>query len=160
ANLGGDHVGLLGVCEEEELIELVRGDVADDAAEIFSVPEPCRARARSDPMRAEADGLDDFADRPGFDQFAGFDGGRVLETLAIHARRHAFRLAMYAPRFGQLRKRSRARLVGHKILAMPHDADAERRAFIRYRGAYDQMNGFVFENLVLAPRLFGLRELF
>src|SRR5262249_17450497 len=69
ADLRGDYFGLRGVGEEEKLIELVRSDVADNAAEIFSVPEPGRARARSDAMRAEADGLYDFADRAGFDQF-------------------------------------------------------------------------------------------
>src|SRR5262245_62138264 len=67
ADLRRDHFGLRGIREEEKLIELVRRDVADYAAEILLVPEPRRTRARVDAMRAETDGLDDFADGSGFD---------------------------------------------------------------------------------------------
>src|SRR5687768_108711 len=58
ADLSGHYFGARGIGEEEKLIELVRGDVADNAAEIFSIPEPGRARIWVDAMRPQADGLD------------------------------------------------------------------------------------------------------
>src|SRR5262245_48679933 len=140
ADLRRDHFGPRGVGEEEELIELVRRDVADDAAEILPVPEPRRARLRIDAMRAEADSLDDFADSAGFDQLAGFDGGGILESLAVHNRIDALRLPLYVSGLGQLRERGGAWLVDHEVLAAPHHANAERRAIIRDRGADDQVN--------------------
>ena len=83
ADLRRDHFGLRRIGEEEKLIELVRRDVANDAAEILPVPEPGRSRLRIDAMRTEADGLDDFADGPGLDQFARLDGADSQRSLYI-----------------------------------------------------------------------------
>src|SRR6185369_16636560 len=99
ANLRCDYFRLRGVCEEKKLIELVRGDVANDPAEILPVPEPGWARARVDAMRAEANGLNDFAYGAGFDEVAGFNGSRVFEALAVKNRIDAFCLRLNAPHF-------------------------------------------------------------
>ncbi len=54
-----------------------------------------------------------------------------------------------APNLGKLFERGNARLIGHEVFAVTHDLDPQRRPFIRYRSADDELNGLVFEYLLL-----------
>ena len=139
AGLRRDHLRLRRSGEEQELIELVRADVADDAAVALAIEEPRRTRLRVHAMRPEPDGLDDAADRAGVDQLAGLDGRPVLVALAVEDRVDAPGLGLDAAHLGQLLERRHARLVGHEVLAVAHDLDAERRALVRDRRAHDEL---------------------
>src|SRR5574341_831797 len=87
------------------------------------------------------------------------ESGRI-QPLAVHNRVDAMRLFLRAANGGKLFERGDARLVYHEIFAVTHNGDAQRRAFVRDRGAHDQLNGAVFENLLFTARELRLRKLF
>ena len=96
ADLRRHDVGAGRAGEVQELIGLVRCDVAEDAAELRLVEEPRRPRLHVDAVRAEADGLDDLADRAGLDELRGLDRRAILEALAVHDRVDAAGLGLDA----------------------------------------------------------------
>src|SRR3569833_241318 len=77
---------------EQELVDLVRADIAKDAAILDIFPEPARARdaaaivagALDDLMRRDVDRLDDLADGAGLDQLPGINRGLHFQPLGIH----------------------------------------------------------------------------
>ena len=102
-------------------------------------------------MRAEADRLDDGADRAGLHQIAGLHRGPVLVPLAVHHREDPLRLGLDLARLGELRQRRHRRLVREEVLAGLHHADAEGRALAGDRGAGHEGDPLVVEDLLLAP---------
>ena len=149
ADLRRDDLGARRAGEVQELVGLVRRDVAEDAA----VPRASKNHAgrvlEVHAVRPEPDGLHDAADRARLDQLAGLDRGAVLEPLAVHDRVDAARLRLHPAHLGELLERGDARLVGHVVLAVLHHADAERRALVRDGGAEHELDGAVLEDLVL-----------
>ena len=158
AHLRGHDLGSGRAGEEEELVELVRGDVAEDAAVALLLEEPGGPGLRVHPVRPEADGLDDLADGAGLHQLARLHRGPVLEPLAVDDRVDAARLRLHPPHLGQLLERRHAGLVDHEVLAVAHDLDAERRALVRDRGAGHELDRGVLEDLALAARELRLRK--
>ena len=69
-------------------------------------------------------------------------------------------LFLRAPDLGELLERDNAGLVCHEVLAVTHDAYPERCALDGYRCTYDQLDGFVFEYLLLTPCCLSLRKRF
>ena len=64
ADLGRDDVRRRRAGEKQELVELVRADVAEDAAvTLAGSKNQARTSRRVHPVRTESDGLDDVADR-------------------------------------------------------------------------------------------------
>ena len=64
---------------------------------------------------------------------------------------------LHAANVGKLLERGDARLVDHVVLAVLHDADAERRALVRNAGAQHQLDAPVFQHLLLGLCLPHLR---
>src|SRR5579875_3806383 len=93
SHLRSDDFRFGAACIEEELIELVRADVAKNAAVLHVIPEPIRPAAigagaahgaagfLDDLVWGNVDGLDDSADGAILDQVAGLYGGFYLQTL-------------------------------------------------------------------------------
>src|SRR5208283_2643867 len=85
-------VGLPGAGVEQELVDLVRTDVAEDAAVLVGIPEPSGsgraaagvAMALNNLVGGDVDGLDDLADGTLLDQLACVHGSLHLEPLAVH----------------------------------------------------------------------------
>ncbi len=156
-DLRGHDVGARRAGEEEELIGLVRADVAEDAAVALALEEPRRTRLEVGPVRSQADRLHDAADRPRLHQLAGLDRGAVLEPLAVHDRVDALGLGLDLAHFGQLLERRDARLVDQVVLAVLHHANAERAALVGDGGADDELQRLVLEDLRLAARDLDVR---
>ena len=139
-DLRGDDLGAGRAGEEEELVRLVRRDVAENAAEPRAFEEPRGTGLRIHAVWPETDGLHDPADRPGLDELRGANGRAVFEALAVHDGINAPRLRLHATDLGELVERRDARLVDHVVLPVLHHADAERRPLVRDRGAQHQLD--------------------
>ena len=162
AGLRRDDVGLRRARVEEELIDLVRADVDEDPAVARLVPEPLGARTAgdiADAVRREVDGLDDAANRARLHEVAGPDGGAHFVALAVQDGVDALGGGLHAPRLGELLERGDAGLVGQVVLAVLHDADADRRPLVRDRGAQHELH-IAVEDFLLAARDLRLREPF
>ncbi len=109
-------------------------------------------------MRPESDRLHDLTDGAGAHQLPCSDRRAILEPLAVHDRVDAPRLGLDLSNLGQLLERRNARLVDHEVLAVFHDADAERRPLVRDGGADHELNRLVLENLGLAASDLRLRK--
>ena len=153
-HLRGDHLRFVRTGKEQKLVELVRADVAQDAAVALQLEEPGRAILGIHAVGPQSDRLDDLSDCPGLNQFPGLHGRAVLEALAIEDRVDAARLRLDAAHLGQLIERRNAGFVGHEILAVPHHLDAQRRPLVRDRSAEDQLDRVVLEDLLPAAREF------
>src|ERR687897_3859611 len=84
----GDDLGVLGTGEPQELVDLVAGDVGENAAGPVSVVEPLRTSCPTREVApvalavgSEAQGLDDPPDPSLPDQLAGLDRAAHLEAL-------------------------------------------------------------------------------
>jgi hypothetical protein len=100
AGLRRKNTGGCGIGEVQELLDLMRADIADDAAGDGAVEEPGGARRGPHLVRAETRRLDDAADCPLGHQLACFDraaavpmlvgvqppepAGRALNALDLH----------------------------------------------------------------------------
>src|SRR4051812_40438140 len=96
----GDDLGGVGAGEEEELVDLVAGDVSQDAAGPFPVIEPVGSAGTPGevgtvalPVRTEPEGLHDLADPAGPDELACLDRTAHLEPLREGHRPEAAGLA-------------------------------------------------------------------
>jgi hypothetical protein len=81
AGPGGHDLGIVRAGEMQELVDLMRGDIGQDAAEPGLVEEPAGPDRAVEPMRPESDRLHDAPDRSVRDQFAGDDGRGNDEAL-------------------------------------------------------------------------------
>ena len=153
-----DDLSLLRAGVEEELVDLVRADIAEDAAVLIGVPEPIRAVpvpppaspcALDDLVRRDVDGLNDFADGALLDEFAGIDSGLHLEPLAIHDGVDALGLGDGLAHLSKLLQGGDAGLVGEEIFAMLHGAHAERGALIGDLRTEHELHRGIVQDLVL-----------
>jgi hypothetical protein len=119
-----DNFGVFRSRVEEELVDLVRADVAEDAAVLVGVPEPlgaagsaaCVAMPLNDLMGRNVDGLNDFADGALLDEHAGINSGFHFKALAVHDAVDALGLGDGFAHFGKLLEGGDAGLVGEKSL--------------------------------------------
>src|SRR5262245_45463862 len=140
SGLRGDDCSAARSSEEQELIKLVRSNVANDSAKVFFVPEPFWSRLGVNAMWAQSRGLQNLADGSCLHQFAGTYGSLVLEALAVHDRIDSFGLFLYPSHFCQLVQGSDPGLVRHVVFAMFHHLDPQRRAVDRNAGADYKLN--------------------
>ena len=80
----------------------------------------------------------------------------AAEMLGVEDRVDAPGLLLNPLDLGQFLERDHARLVDHVVLAVPHRGKADPRPILRYRGADDDGDAVVLEDLagiVNAPRL-------
>ncbi len=143
---GRDDLDIERAGEEQELLELVRGDVGQDAAIAGPLEEPVRPRLGVEAVRPEPDGVDHLADRPGLHQLARLHGRPGLEMLGVADRVDPAGLGLHPPHLGQLLQRGHARLVGEIVLAGLHHGDAERRPVGRDAGGGDQLDRRVVQD--------------
>ncbi len=97
----GHDLGARRAGEVQELVALVRGDVAQDAAVALALEEPVRPRVVAQRVRAEAHGLHDAADRAFGDEATRLFGGAVLEALGEADREDAPGLGLHALHLGE-----------------------------------------------------------
>ena len=90
------HFCLGAAGEEQELLDLMRADVAQDAAVAGLLIEPVRPLVVADAVRSETDGRDNAADGAGLDQVGGGDGRRLRVVLGIADREDAAGLGLGA----------------------------------------------------------------
>ena len=111
-------------CEVEELIDLVRPDVRENAAVQLRIPEPRGAIRGMNAVRPKADGLNDGTDRSRSNQLGGANGGAALEPFTVDHGIDTTRRGLDLPDLGELVERCRAGLVDHVVLAVTHHPDA------------------------------------
>ena len=104
-------------------------------------------------MGAETDGLQHAADGPRLHELASAHGGLVLEAFGVEDREDALGLGLDAPSLGQLLERRCPGFVHQEVLAVLHDANAQRCTLVRDAGAHHELERRVLEDLALAPRL-------
>ena len=120
-----DDLGVERVGEEQELLDLVAADVAEDAAVLLALEEVGRALVVVERVRPEADGVDDLADGAGLHQFAGLHRRAGLEMLRVADRKDAPGLRLHALDLVELREGGHPRLVAHHVLAVTHGGDGD-----------------------------------
>ena len=112
--------------EEQELLDLVRGDVGQDAAVARALEEPGRRgwlRRRCGPRPMVCITSPIAPARPARRR----DGGGHLEVLGVEDREDAAGLGLDPPQLGELVQRRHARLVEHHVLAVAHRPHRHRR---------------------------------
>jgi hypothetical protein len=108
-------------------------------------------------VRPEAHRLHDLPDGACLHELPAFARGPVLEPLAVADRVDALRLRLHPADLGELLEGGDARLVGHVVLAVAHDPDAEGRPLVRDPGAHHELDLRVLEDLALVLREPGPR---
>src|SRR5262245_14383162 len=103
-------------------------------------------------MRAEPDGLNHLADRARSHELSGFHRRVILESFAVDDRINPLRLRLHPPHLGELLERRDAWLVDEKVLAVLHDANAERRTLHWDNRRKHECDGWILENLALVAR--------
>ncbi|MCY1558025.1 hypothetical protein D9M68_949240 [compost metagenome] len=79
----GNHLAIIGIGEEQELLELVAGDIAENAAIAIAGEKPVRTIVEAQRVRAETHGVDHLANGALGNEIARFDGGRHFKMLGI-----------------------------------------------------------------------------
>src|SRR5215207_11048122 len=157
----GDNLGLLCPGEPEELVDLVAGDVGDDAAGTVSVVEPVRTSCTTREMGSVAlavgsksDGLHDPPDSPFSDQLSGFDRAAHLEALGKGDRPESTGLCDCLLDLVELIQRDTAGLVGDDVLAVSECFDRDGGTLVGNRGRDDDVDRGILEQAcrVLVPR--------
>ncbi len=160
AVIGGEGVGdagILGAAVEEELLDLVAADVAEDAAVLGALEEPLGATGGAQAVGAEAEDLDHASDGVLMDQSAGVNGALDVEALAIIN-------GIFFPGAGdsgagliELIEGGEGGLVGEVILAGFHDFAAERAAVAGDGGGGDERDVGVGQDFIEAAGFLCLR---
>ena len=129
----------------EELVDLVRGDVDDDAAIVRRLPEPVGPHG---PLlvRPDPDRLEHPADRAAGDDMPGLDRRRHGVALGEADREDAAGLGDGGAHLGKLVAGGEAGLVDHHVLAGPHRPDGEAGAVARDRRDADDVDARVGED--------------
>ena len=141
----------------QELVDLMRADVAEDAAEALAVEEPVRAGLEVLLVRAEADGLDHAADRAVGDQLGGARDGGNLEAFGKIDGPDAAGSARAFLDGVELFEGGAAGFVDHDVLAGLHRLDGERGAIGGNGGDQDHVDVGVVEDAaaVIGPLELG-----
>ncbi len=145
-----EHLGIAGAGEREELVDLVRADVDEDAAVGRGIEEPRRPVLQVQGVRPETDRVHDLADPSLFDDPLGAEHRRRAESLAEDHEIPATGLALHVAYGRELRGRGDARLVGDHVLAGAHRVDRDLRAFARNCGGHHDIH-------IVAERIVGAR---
>ncbi len=132
--------------EMQELLDLVRGDVGEDAAVGRGVEEPVGARGGVQAVRAEARDVDDAADGSGLDQPGGGSGRRHLEPLREIDGPDAPGFRDCLAQAAQFVAGQAAGLVDHHVLAVAHGGDGKLGAAIGASGDEHEVDGVVPQN--------------
>ncbi len=67
----------------QELVEIVRADIGEDAAVFLLNKVPGRPGGQYALVGPQAEGLDDLSDGASLDEFAGFNSRPAPEALAV-----------------------------------------------------------------------------
>ena len=145
AGRAADHLGVFRPGENQELVDLVGADVAQDAAMRVLLEEPGRADRAVQAVRRQIDGLHDAADLTGLDQPQRRGHRGHLEALREADREDAAGFRDDLLQFRQLRQRGHAGLVRHDILAVPHRRRGQRRAIARNGADDDGVDGGILQ---------------
>src|SRR5919201_6233429 len=97
ADMRRDHLGAVRPTEEQELLDLMRGDVGQDPAVLRFAKEPGGPRGHSRSVRSQTNRLDDTSDRSAVDKFAGLDRRPAAEVLTEEDGNHTACLGPRAP---------------------------------------------------------------
>src|SRR5258706_2679832 len=116
--LRGDHFGPGRTGEEQELVRLMRADIAEDAAILITIVEPGWTHRRILAMRPQTDGLNNLSNGAGLDELAGFDSRATVKAFAVGDRENATSLCLHPPHLCDLLERSDRGLLGHEVLSV------------------------------------------
>src|SRR4029450_13222538 len=148
----GDDFRLLGTGEPQELVDLVAGDIGDDAAGPVSVVEPVRTsrttrevRAVSLPVGSKSQRLYDLPDSPLSDQLSGFDRAAHLEALRKRDRPESTGLGDRLLDLLELIERDAPGLVGDDVLAVGQRLDCDGGTLVGNRGRDDYVDRGITE---------------
>ena len=158
SNLRSNHLGFRRAGVEQELVNLMRCNICENPAVLGALIEPIWARRRMNAMRTQSNSLHDFADCAGLNQFAGLYRRSNLKPFAETNRIDASGFGLHAARLCKLLQRRKARLVAHKILAVFHHLNAQRRTLTRNCRTDDELNGFVLQDFLRAGSSTALAE--
>src|SRR6476620_10838813 len=111
----------------------MRRDVAQNPTVAWFLPEPGGPLRRMDAIGAETARLDYAANGSGLDELPCLHRRPILEALTVHDRVDPLRLCLNFAGFRELLERRDSGLVGHVVLAVLHDPDANRGALFRNR---------------------------
>src|ERR1700726_815303 len=134
----GCHFGILRTGEEEELLDLMRGDISEDAAITLALEEPTGSGSLVDAVRAQPDGINNRADCASPHQLPGSHDAAHSEVLGMVDRIDALRFRLHTARFIELSQRGHAGLVRHEILAGAHNLDGQGCSVSIYASARHQ----------------------
>ncbi len=108
-------------------------------------------------MRSQADGVHHPANGTHPDQLTRLDRGPVQQALAVADRIDTPGLGLDPARLDQLLQAGKAGLIAHKVLAMLHGGDAQRRALGGNGRTDDHGDGLIFQDLLGTTGQPGLR---
>ena len=135
---------------EEELIDLMRADVAEDAAVLHIVVEPGGPAAKSAAVRArllvdlvgcDVDGLNHLADRALLDEFARVHRRLHFQPFAVKDPVDPLRFCDGLADRREVFECGDARLVREEVLAVLHRAHADAGAFVRFLRGQHELDG-------------------
>jgi hypothetical protein len=156
-----DDDRILSTGEPQELVDLVAGNVSDDASGPVAVVEPFRTSPTTRevgsitlPVRSESQSLYDASDPPLTDQLSGLDRAAHLEALRECDRPESTRLCDGLLDFVELIKRDTAGLVGDDVLAVRQGLDRDGGTSVGNRGCDDHVDSRIAEEArrVVYPR--------
>ena len=124
-------------------------DIAQGTAVPLALEKPSRAQLAVQPMRSQAYGLHDPADRAGANELDGAGHGCHLEPLGIIDRPDASRLGDGPAECRELIGGGAAGLVRHHVLPVAHRLDRDRGAVRGDRGGEDQLHRRILEQVLL-----------
>src|SRR5665647_165211 len=158
-DLAAHHRPVRGAGVVQDLLDLVRTDVAQDAAVLVLLEEPRRPGCRREAVRPEADHLHDASDRAGLDELGREHGRLDVDAFGVVDAVLAARAGYGFSRRGELLESREGCLVREVVLARVHDAQTQRAALGCHSGARDEADLGVVEHFVLAAGDLHLGEL-
>ena len=143
--------------EVQELVDLVRGEVAEDAAGAGGLEEPGRARGPVEAVRAKAGQVHDVADRTRLDQLGGTGHRPDFETLREVDGPDPSGLRLDPFHLPELLRRGDPGLVHHHVLPPAHGPGGDAGPLVGYRRRDDEVDAGVVEQAagVLEPGQVG-----
>ncbi|MPM93805.1 hypothetical protein SDC9_140947 [bioreactor metagenome] len=158
SDLTVQHVGI-GISRiVEELLDLMAADVGQNTAVLFFLEEPIRTFLFIQAMRSKTRHLDDAADPSLFDQLAGKHSAFHMQSFAEIYPIFFAGLGHYFFGLFQLLKCREAGLVGEVVFPCPHDAVAQSAAQIRNGRSRNQLDLWIFQDLLQGLSNGNIRE--
>ena len=119
------HLGIGAVGEGQKLIDLVGGNVNQDATKLGCLEKPIGPNGGIQSVRSDAQSLDGRANGTGVHHFQSFLHGRHNVPLRKANREHPTRLGRHFLHPQQLRRCGHAGFVHQHIFAMAHGGDSD-----------------------------------